>query len=463
MERKNAWLSYGESDEKEMEKLAKDYRAFLDAGKTERECVTELVREAEANGYVSLEAKQAAGEKIQPGDKVYAVGMKKIMALFHVGQEPLEKGMNILGAHIDSPRLDVKQNPLYEDTDLAYLDTHYYGGVKKYQWVALPLAIHGVIAKKDGSVVNVTIGEDENDPVVYITDLLIHLAGKQLQKKAAEVIEGENLDILIGSRPLSESTDEKKKEAVKSNVLRILKEKYDVEEEDFLSAEIEIVPAGKARDCGLDRSMVAAYGQDDRVCAYTSFVAMMEMDAPKRTSCCLLTDKEEIGSVGATGMQSRFFENTVAELLDGMGCYSDLALRRTLRNSSMLSSDVSAGYDPAYGECFEKKNAAYLGRGIVLNKFTGARGKSGSNDANAEYVAEVRRIFDDHQVAFQTAELGKVDVGGGGTIAYIAALYGMNVIDSGVAVLSMHAPWEVTSKADIYEAKKAYKAFLLDA
>lgn len=463
MERKNAWLSYGESDEKEMEKLAKDYRAFLDAGKTERECVTELVREAEANGYVSLEAKQAAGEKIQPGDKVYAVGMKKIMALFHVGREPLEKGMNILGAHIDSPRLDVKQNPLYEDTDLAYLDTHYYGGVKKYQWVALPLAIHGVIAKKDGSVVNVTIGEDENDPVVYITDLLIHLAGKQLQKKAAEVIEGENLDILIGSRPLSESTDEKKKEAVKSNVLRILKEKYDVEEEDFLSAELEIVPAGKARDCGLDRSMVAAYGQDDRVCAYTSFVAMMEMDAPKRTSCCLLTDKEEIGSVGATGMQSRFFENTVAELLDGMGCYSDLALRRTLRNSSMLSSDVSAGYDPAYGECFEKKNAAYLGRGIVLNKFTGARGKSGSNDANAEYVAEVRRIFDDHQVAFQTAELGKVDVGGGGTIAYIAALYGMNVIDSGVAVLSMHAPWEVTSKADIYEAKKAYKAFLLDA
>lgn len=463
MERKNAWLSYGEADETAMEKLAKDYRAFLDAGKTERECVTELVREAEANGYVNLETKLAAGEKIQPGDKVYAVGMKKIMALFHVGQEPLEKGMNILGAHIDSPRLDVKQNPLYEDTDLAYLDTHYYGGVKKYQWVAIPLAIHGVIVKKDGSVVDVVIGEDENDPIVYITDLLIHLAGKQLQKKAAEVIEGENLDILIGSRPLNESTDEKQKEAVKSNVLRILKEKYDVEEEDFLSAELEIVPAGKARDCGLDRSMVAAYGQDDRVCAYTSFVAMMEMEAPKRTSCCLLADKEEIGSVGATGMQSRFFENTVAELLEGMGCYSDLVLRRTLRNCSMLSSDVSAGYDPAYGECFEKKNSAYLGRGIVLNKFTGARGKSGSNDANAEYVAKVRKIFDDNQVAFQTAELGKVDVGGGGTIAYIAALYGMNVIDSGVSVLSMHAPWEVTSKADIYEAKKAYKAFLLDA
>ena len=311
-----------------------------------------------------------------------------------------------------------------------------------------------------GGIESMVIGEDENDPIVYITDLLIHLAGKQLQKKAAEVIEGENLDILIGSRPLNESTDEKQKEAVKSNVLRILKEKYDVEEEDFLSAELEIVPAGKARDCGLDRSMVAAYGQDDRVCAYTSFVAMMEMEAPKRTSCCLLTDKEEIGSVGATGMQSRFFENTVAELLEGMGCYSDLVLRRTLRNCSMLSSDVSAGYDPAYGECFEKKNSAYLGRGIVLNKFTGARGKSGSNDANAEYVAKVRKIFDDNQVAFQTAELGKVDVGGGGTIAYIAALYGMNVIDSGVSVLSMHAPWEVTSKADIYEAKKGYAAFL---
>ena len=463
MERKNAWLSYTEADEKNLEKLAKDYRNFLDVAKTERECVEELVKEAESKGYVSLEKKLESGEKIQTGDKVYAVGMKKIMTLFHIGQEPIEKGMNILGAHIDSPRLDVKQNPLYEDTDLAYLDTHYYGGVKKYQWVALPLAIHGVIVKKDGTVVKVSVGESEGDPVVYITDLLIHLAGKQMQKKAAEVVEGENLDILIGSRPLREESDEKKKEAVKSNVLGILKEKYDVEEEDFLSAELEIVPAGKARDCGLDRSMVAAYGQDDRVCAYTSFVAMMEMEAPKRTSCCLLTDKEEIGSVGATGMQSRFFENTVAELLEGMGYGSELALRRTLKNSFMLSSDVSAGFDPAYGECFEKKNGAYLGRGIVLNKFTGARGKSGSNDANAEYVAKVRKVFDDNQVFFQTAELGKVDVGGGGTIAYIAALYGMNVIDSGVAVLSMHAPWEVTSKADIYEAKKAYKAFLLDA
>lgn len=463
MERKNAWLTYTEKDEKEIEQISEAYRRFLDAGKTERECVEELVKQAEAAGYVSLEKKTASGEKLRAGDKVYAVGMKKIMALFHIGQEPLENGMNILGAHIDSPRLDIKQNPLYEDTDLAYLDTHYYGGVKKYQWVALPLAIHGVVVKKDGTSVKITVGEDEEDPVVYITDLLIHLAGKQMQKKASEVIEGENLDILIGSRPLNEVEDEKKKEAVKANILKILSEKYGIEEEDFLSAELEVVPAGKARDCGLDRSMVAGYGQDDRVCAYTSFLAMLEMEAPVRTSCCLLTDKEEIGSVGATGMQSRFFENSVAELLEAMGAYSELALRRALRRSCMLSSDVSAGYDPAYGEFFEKKNSAYLGRGIVLNKFTGARGKSGSNDANAEYVAKVRRIFDSHNVAFQTAELGKVDVGGGGTIAYIAALYGMEVIDSGVAVLSMHSPWEVTSKADIYEAKKAYKAFLLDA
>lgn len=462
MERRNAWLSYAENEEKELEQTARSYRAFLDAGKTERECVTELIRQAEEAGYVSLEEKLASGEKISAGDKVYAVGMKKILAFFHIGSEPLERGMNILGAHIDSPRIDIKQNPLYEDSDLAYLDTHYYGGVKKYQWVALPLAIHGVIVKKDGEVVEVNIGEDKEDPIVYITDLLIHLSAKQLQKTAAEVVEGENLDILIGSRPLKDLPEDKK-EAVKENILALLKEKYDIEEEDFLSAELEVVPAGQSRDCGLDRSMVAGYGQDDRVCAYTSFLAMLEMEAPKRTACCLLTDKEEIGSVGATGMQSRFFENSVAELMEGMGCYTELSLRRALRNSFMLSSDVSAGYDPAFAEVFEKKNTAFLGRGIVLNKFTGARGKSGSNDANAEYVAKVRRIFDDNKIAFQTAELGKVDVGGGGTIAYIAALYGMNVIDSGVAVLSMHAPWEVTSKADIYEAKKAYKAFLLDA
>lgn len=462
MERRNAWLSYSEADEKEMEALAEAYKSFLDNGKTERECVDRTIEEARAKGYVSLEEKLAKGETVKAGDKVYTVDMNKIIALFHIGEEDITKGMNILGAHIDSPRIDIKQNPLYEDSDLAYLDTHYYGGIKKYQWVALPLALHGVIAKKDGSIVNVNIGEEEGDPIVYITDLLVHLAGKQMEKPASTVVEGESLDLLIGSRPLKDLPEDKK-EAVKENVMKLLTEKYGIEEEDFLSAELEVVPAGKARDCGLDRSMIAAYGQDDRVCAYTSLVAMLEMEAPKRTCCCLLVDKEEIGSVGATGMQSRFFENSVAELMDAMGVYSDLALRRTLRGCSMLSSDVSAGFDPAYAECFEKKNAAFLGRGIVLNKFTGARGKSGSNDANAEYVARVRRIFDDHEVAFQTAELGKVDVGGGGTIAFIAALYGMEVIDSGVAVLSMHAPWEVTSKADVYEAKKAYKAFLLDA
>ena len=463
MDRKNAWTTYSKEELDRLEQVNTEYKNCLDAGKTERECVALAVEKAKAEGYRDIKDIIKNGESVKTGDKIYAVCMNKTIALFHMGNKPLEEGMNILGAHIDSPRIDVKQNPLYENEEFAYLDTHYYGGIKKYQWVTLPLAMHGVVAKKDGSIVEISIGEDVEDPVLYITDLLIHLSGKQLQKKAAEVIEGEMLDILIGSRPLAELPDDSKKDAVKQNVLKILNEKYGIEEEDFLSAELEIVPAGKARDCGLDRSMVAAYGQDDRVCAYTSFVAMMEMEAPKRTSCCLLTDKEEIGSVGATGMQSRFFENTVAELLEGMGCYSDLVLRRTLRNCSMLSSDVSAGYDPAYGECFEKKNSAYLGRGIVLNKFTGARGKSGSNDANAEYVARVRRIFDDHDVAFQTAELGKVDFGGGGTIAYIAALYGMEVIDSGVAVLSMHAPWEVTSKADVYEAYKAYKAFLLDA
>lgn len=462
MERRNAWLSYTEAEEQKLEQVNTSYRRFLDVGKTERECVIEIVRQAQAAGYVSLEEKLAKGEQIKAGDKVYAVGMKKIVALFQIGEESLEKGMNILGAHIDSPRLDVKQNPLYEDTDLVYLDTHYYGGVKKYQWVTLPLALHGVVAKKDGTTVEVNVGEADEDPVLYITDLLIHLSAQQLQKKAAEVIEGEKLDLLIGSRPLT-GLEKDKKEAVKENILRILKEKYEIEEEDFLSAELEIVPAGKARECGLDRSMIAGYGQDDRVCAFTSLLALLETEGMKRTGCALLVDKEEIGSVGATGMQSRFFENSVAELLEGMGRYSELALRRALRNSSMLSSDVSAGYDPAYADAFEKKNSAYLGRGIVINKYTGARGKSGSNDANAEYVAKVRRIFDEHEIAFQTAELGKVDFGGGGTIAYIAALYGMDVIDSGVAVLSMHAPWEITSKADVYEAYKAYKAFLLDA
>ena len=461
MERRNAWISYTKEQEQELEALAAKYRCFLDKGKTERECVREIITLAKGAGYESLQERLKKEEPVKPGEKLYDAAMGKIIALYHIGEEDITKGMNILCAHIDSPRLDIKQNPLYEDTDLAYLDTHYYGGVKKYQWVALPLAIHGVVAKKDGTVQDIVIGEDEDDPVLYITDLLIHLSAKQMQKKASEVIEGEKLDILIGSRPLAAEEDEKKKEAVKENILRILKDKYDIEEEDFLSAELEVVPAGKARECGLDRSMIAAYGQDDRVCAYTSALAMLELDrTPARTACCLLVDKEEIGSVGATGMQSRFFENSTAELLEGMGQYSDLAHRRMLRNCCMLSSDVSAGFDPAFGEVFEKKNSAYLGRGIVLNKFTGSRGKGGSNDANAEYIAKIRRIFDEDEVAFQTAELGRVDEGGGGTIAYIAALYGMEVIDSGVAVLSMHAPWEVTSKADVYEALRAYRAFL---
>ena len=465
MERKNAWKTYDKTELDLLEQTAKSYKEFLDAGKTERECVSTMVEEAKKAGYLSLDSYIASGQQIQKGDKVYAVCMNKALALFQIGEESLEKGMNILGAHIDSPRLDLKQNPLYEDSELAYLDTHYYGGVKKYHWVAMPLALHGIVVKKDGTSVPVVIGEDADDPVVYITDLLIHLSGKQLEKKANVVIEGENLDVLIGSRPLVNETEKGKeeKEAVKANILQLLKEKYGIEEEDFLSAEIEVVPAGKARDCGLDRSMIAAYGQDDRVCAYTSFLAMLDTEAAQKTCCCLLVDKEEIGSVGATGMHSRFFENTLAELLNCMGEYSELTLRRALKNSRMLSSDVSAAYDPLYGEAFEKKNTAYFGRGIVFNKYTGSRGKSGSNDANAEYVGKLRDIMDKANVAYQTAELGKVDFGGGGTIAFIAALYGMEVIDSGVAVLSMHAPWEVTSKADIYEARKCYQAFLKNA
>ena len=442
-----------------MRKLSDEYKAFLSRCKTERECTVYFTKEAEKAGYRSLDTLISEGASLKAGDKVYAVGMGKTIALFQIGRKPLTDGMNILCAHIDSPRLDLKQVPLYEDTELAFLDTHYYGGIKKYQWVTIPLALHGVIAKKDGSVVEVNIGESPEDPIVYVTDLLVHLASKQLAKKGSEVVTGENLDILVGSRPL----EGEEKDAVKANILRLLKEKYDMEEDDFLSAEIEVVPAGPARDCGLDRSMIAGYGHDDRVCAFPSFQAMIETEAPEKTSCCILVDKEEIGSVGATGMQSMFFENTVAELLALMGMDSNLAVRRTLARSKMLSSDVSAAYDPAYSEAFEKKNCAFFGKGLVLNKYTGARGKSGSNDANAEYLAQLRRIFDDNKVAFQTAELGKVDFGGGGTIAYIAALYGMEVVDSGVAVLSMHAPCEIISKADLYEAKKGYAAFLKEA
>ncbi len=461
MERINAWKDYSDKQLEELEALCTEYRDFLNRGKTERECAVLTVSMAEAAGYKNLDRIIEEGSAVKPGDKVYAQNMGKSVILFRIGTEDIEKGMNILGAHIDSPRLDVKQNPLYENSDLAYLDTHYYGGVKKYQWVALPLAIHGVVAKKSGETVSIVIGEDENEPVVGVTDLLPHLAAEQMKKQASVVIEGEKLDVLIGSRPLAESECKKdEKEAVKANILKLLKDKYGIEEEDFLSAELEIVPAGKARDAGLDRSMIMSYGQDDRVCAFTSLKAVLELEAVERTACCILVDKEEIGSVGATGMESKFFENTVAELLDRMGVYSELTLRRALKNSKMLSSDVNAAYDPLYADAFEKKNASLAGYGMVFSKFTGARGKSGSNDANAEYIARIRKVMDDAKVRFQLAELGKVDLGGGGTIAYILALYGMDVIDCGVAVLNMHAPWEVTSKADIYETKRGYEAFL---
>lgn len=459
MERRNAWKTYTQEQLKELDQINDRYKVCLDEGKTERECIRLTVKEIEKQGYRNLNDIKGS---LKTGDKVYAVCMGKSIAMFRIGKEPLENGMNILGAHIDSPRIDVKQNPLYENEELAYLDTHYYGGIKKYQWVTLPLALHGVIVKTDGTVQEVSIGEKEEDPVFVVTDLLIHLAGKQMEKKASVVIEGEKLDLLIGSRPLEkeERLDESEKEAVKANVMRILTDYYDMEEEDFLSAELEIVPAGKARDCGIDRSMILAYGQDDRVCAFTSLFAMLDVEEAVRTSCGILVDKEEIGSVGATGMHSRFFENVVAELVALTEGESELKVRRALQNSRMLSSDVSAAYDPMYAEAFEKRSAAFFGKGLVFNKFTGARGKSGSNDANAEYLAEIRRAMNTEDISYQFAELGKVDIGGGGTIAYIMANYGMEVIDSGVAVLSMHAPWEVTSKADVYEAYRGYKSFL---
>lgn len=458
MERKNAWKNYSKKERKELEKVNAAYREFLSVGKTERECVVEIVRQAEEAGYVSLETVLKNDRKIKKGDRIYAVCMNKSVALFQMGEKPLEEGMNILGAHIDSPRLDVKQNPLYEEGEMAYLDTHYYGGIKKYQWVTLPLAIHGVVVKKSGETVTINLGEKEEDPVFCVTDLLIHLAGTQMEKKAAKVIEGEKLDLLIGSIPL----EKEEKDAVKANILKLLQDQYGIEEEDFISAELEIVPAGAARELGIDRSMIMSYGQDDRVCAYTSLAAILEAKDLKRTACCLLVDKEEIGSVGATGMQSHFFENTVAELINLQGEYSELKLKRCLSRCYMLSSDVNAGFDPLFADAFEKKNASFCGQGVVFSKFTGSRGKSGSNDANAEYLAKLRKVMDDNQVTYQTAELGKVDIGGGGTIAYILSLYGMEVIDSGVAVLNMHAPWEITSKADVYEAKKCYAAFLKD-
>lgn len=456
---KNAWNKYDEKEVQSIFEFCEGYKNFMSKCKTERECVKEVLRLAKAEGYEDIEEIIKNNKQLKPGDKVFANNKGKAVALFIVGSESIENGLKILGAHIDSPRLDLKQNPLYEDSELALLDTHYYGGIKKYQWVTLPLALHGVVAKKDGTVIDICIGEDDNDPVVGVSDLLIHLAGDQMGKKADKVVEGEDLNVLVGSMPLKGS----KKDAVKGNILKLLKEKYDFEEEDFLSAEIEIVPAGKARDYGLDRSMVMAYGHDDRVCSYTSLMAMFEIKEPDKTCCCLLVDKEEVGSIGATGMHSRFFENIVAEIIDRIEGYSDLKLRRCLTNSKMLSSDVSAAFDPNYPSVMEKKNSAFFGKGMVFNKYTGARGKSGSNDASAEYMAELRNIMEKHNVSIQTAELGKVDAGGGGTIAYILAQYNMEVIDCGVALHNMHAPWEVASKVDIFETVNGYKAFLIEA
>ena len=464
MERKNAWEKYpiGEKRDAVMD-FAEGYRKFISECKTERECVTYTIDMAEKAGFVNLDTVIANGGTLKAGDKVYANNMGKGLALFVMGKKSLEAGMSILGAHIDSPRLDLKQDPLYENTDFALLDTHYYGGIKKYQWVTLPLALHGIIVKKDGTVVNVNVGDKPGDPVFGITDLLPHLAAEQMEKKAGKIIEGENLDVLIGSIPLDDSDKEDKdkaKEKVKANIMNLLTTEYGIEEEDFLSAEIEVVPAGDARDYGFDRSMIMGYGHDDRVCAYPSYAAIADMVEPEYTSVCLLVDKEEIGSVGASGMQSRFFEDTVAEVMNLAGEYSELKLRRALRNSKVLSSDVSAAFDPNFPSVMTKANTAYFGKGLVFNKYTGSRGKGGSNDANAEYVGQLRDIMERNEVTFQTAELGKVDQGGGGTIAYILANYGMNVIDSGVAVLNMHAPWEIISKVDLYEAYRGYVAFL---
>ena len=459
LKRKNLWEEYSVQETERMNDTVCRYKEFLDKGKTERECIRYAVELAEKAGYKNLEDCINAASSLKAGDKVYAVYNEKILALYHIGSGDIEKGMNILGAHIDSPRIDVKQNPLYEANDFAYLDTHYYGGIKKYQWVATPLALHGVVIKKDGTRVNICVGEQEEDPVFCITDLLVHLAQGQMEKTASKVIEGEDLDLLIGSRPIR--IEEDKKEPIKENIVGILKETYGIEEEDFLSAELEIVPSGRARDVGFDRSMIMAYGQDDRICAYTSLEALLSLqNTPDRTACCLLVDKEEIGSVGASGMTSRFFENSTAELLALLGKASHLALRRTLAGSKMLSSDVSAGFDPHFQDVFEAKNSAYLGKGVVFTKFTGIAGKASSNDANPEFIAAIRKIFDEKNIVFQTAELGRVDVGGGGTIAYIMAKYGMEVIDCGLALLCMHAPYEISSKTDVHEAVRGYRTFI---
>lgn len=457
--RENAWKNYSEASLKEVFEFCEGYKTFISNCKTERECVSESIRIAKRYGYRNLEDVIRANETLKAGDKVYANNMGKGVALFLIGNEAMAKGCNILGAHVDSPRLDIKQNPLYEDKEFAMLDTHYYGGIKKYQWVTIPLALHGVVVKKDGTVITINIGEDDNDPVVGISDLLVHLSADQMSKKASNVIEGEDLNVTIGSMPLVGE----EKNAVKANILKLFKEKYDFEEEDFVSAEIEVVPAGKARDYGLDRSMIAGYGHDDRICAYTSLLAQMEMESVQRTAICLLVDKEEVGSIGATGQHSKFFENTLAEVMNCVGEYNEMNVRRALKYSKMLSSDVSAAFDPNYAGVNEEKNSAFMGHGLVFNKYTGSRGKNGCNDANAEYMAELRSIMEKEGVVIQTAELGKVDQGGGGTIAYILAQYNMEVIDSGIALHNMHAPWEIASKVDIWEAVKGYKAFLKHA
>ncbi|MBQ4253585.1 MAG: aminopeptidase [Erysipelotrichaceae bacterium] len=452
----NAWKKYDSKKTKEVMKFNEDYRKFISQCKTERECVIKGIEIAEANGFRNLQEYIDKGIALKPNDRVYYNNLGKDLALFIIGSRPLEEGMSILGAHIDSPRLDLKQHPFYEDHDIALADTHYYGGIKSYQWVALPLAMHGVVCRKDGSKADIVIGEDARDVVVGISDLLPHLAAKQMAKKGNEIVEGEDLNVTIGSIPLAKE----EKEAVKKNILKLLKKKYDIEEDDFMSAEIEVVPAGEARDYGLDSSMIIGYGHDDRVCAYTSLRAMFEVNNPERTCACLLVDKEEVGSIGATGMHSKFFENIVAEILQLKEGFNELKLRRAFTNSKMLSSDVSAGYDPNYPAVNEMKNTAFLGKGIVINKYTGSRGKSGSNDALPEFIAEVRAAFDKNEVTWQTAELGRVNEGGGGTIAYIMGNYGMYVVDSGVPVQNMHAPWEVVSKADVFEAKEGYVAFL---
>lgn len=462
MERKNCWKEYSEKRIDKMEKYAKEYMHFLNHAKTERECIDTVVNMAEKEGYQDLAKLLREEKKVKEGDKIYAVWMNKAMILFQVGAEPMEKGMNMVASHIDSPRLDVKPNPLYEKDGVTYLDTHYYGGIKKYQWVALPLAIHGVVMKKDGTTVEVCVGEDKDDPVVFISDLLPHIAQEQMEKKAEALFSGEALDVVIGNRPYNEEKEELK-EAVKKQIQILLEKQYEIEEEDFLSAELEIVPAGKAREAGLDRSMIMAYAQDDKVCAYAALYALFSLKDTRRTTVVMLADKEEIGSVGATGMSSRFFENMIAEVMNLQGAYSELAIKRAMAASNLLSADVSSAYDPMFEKSFEKKNAALLGGGLVFNKVTGSRGKSGANDANAEYLGKIRDILDREKVTYQFAEYGRIDLGGSGTVSYILAKYGMNVVDCGTAVLNMHAPYEVTSKADVYETMRGYRIFMEQA